>query len=99
MGGEGGARLFYYTHRFRISVTVSLLQDSRTAWSPRREVMWPRSRMVLMVGWAEGAKAWRWEGRMRGVGRDIVKSRKRRRRRRRTSRDGGFDSFLEDGEA
>lgn len=56
---------------FKMSMTVSRLQDSRTAWSPRREVMVPKRRTVEMAGWAEGAKAWRWEGRMRGVGRDI----------------------------
>ena len=59
-------------YRFRMRVTVSLLQDSSTAWSPCRAVMWPRRRMVEMVGWAEGAKAWRCEGRMRGVGSDIA---------------------------
>ncbi len=59
------------THLFRIKVTVSLLQDSSTAWSPCSEVMWPRSRMVEMLGCAEGAKACRCEGRMRGVGCDI----------------------------
>lgn len=53
-------------------MTVSSLLDLRTAWSPCREVMVPRRRTVVMLGWVEGAKAWRWEGRMRGVGMDIV---------------------------
>jgi hypothetical protein len=62
-------------YRFKISVTVSWLADSRTAWSPRREVMEPRIRTVEVEGREAGEKAWRWEGRMRGVARDMVNGR------------------------
>lgn len=59
-------------YRFRISVTVSWLADSRTAWSPWREVMEPSRRTVEVEGREEGEKACRWEGRIRGVARDIM---------------------------
>jgi hypothetical protein len=59
-------------YRFKINVTVSWFEDSRTAWSPRREVMEPRTRTVEAEGREAGEKAGRWDGRMRGVARDIL---------------------------
>jgi hypothetical protein len=45
------------TYRFKIRVTVSWLADSRTAWSPRSEVMEPRMRTVEVEGREAGEKA------------------------------------------
>lgn len=47
-------------------VTASLPQV-RVAWSPATVVMLPKRRTVDVDGCADGAKAWRCEGRMRGV--------------------------------
>lgn len=54
------------TYLFSKIVTASLPQVS-VAWSPETVVMVPSMRTVLVEGLAEGAKACRWEGRMRGV--------------------------------
>lgn len=48
------------------------MADSRTAWSPWMEVIEPRMRTVDVEGREVGEKAWRWEGRMRGVARDMM---------------------------
>jgi hypothetical protein len=53
-------------------VTVSWLADCRTAWSLRMEVIEPRMRTVDVEGRESGEKTGRWEGRMRGVARDMV---------------------------
>lgn len=42
------------------------------AVSPRREETVPRRRIVEVLEEGDCWKAWRWEGRRRGVGRDII---------------------------
>ena len=49
-----------------------MLADCRTAWSPWMEVIEPRMRTVDVEGREAGEKARRWEGRMRGVARDMM---------------------------
>lgn len=58
-------------YRFRSSVTFDP-PLSIVAVSPRRDVTVPSRRTVDVEGWAEGEKAWRCLGRMRGVAWDIV---------------------------
>lgn len=53
------------TYRFRMIVTASEPQV-KVAWSPATVVTTPNSRTIEAEGCAEGAKAWRCEGRMRG---------------------------------
>ena len=53
-------------YRLRRIVTASLPHVS-VAWSPETVVIVPSIRTVEVEGLAEGAKAWRWAGRMRGV--------------------------------
>jgi len=72
-GGSEYVGSSWGAYRFKIKVTVSWLADCRTAWSPWMEVIEPRMRTVDVEGREAGEKAGRWEGRMRGVARDMVK--------------------------
>jgi hypothetical protein len=66
-------RLLGDTYRLRRMVTASL-PHVRVAWSPETVVMVPSIRTVEVDGWAAGAKAWRCEGRMRGVVIEVILS-------------------------